>query len=132
MTGVIFFPWNLKSRLFIVMSPRIFSPQIRPILSSYFENAEASGFVCILFVFLILSSFYFLSVHLKQNSHEPLRKEKMMFLTLDGCCFPKTCLTIQQIQQTFFGNTYCFRLLLVLSWALLHSNLFHCHSSLQE
>lgn len=55
-----------------------------------------------------------------------------MLLTLGGFGFLKTCLTLQQIQQPFFGNTYYFRLLLVLSQALVHSTLFHNHTSLQE
>lgn len=114
----------IQSRVLMFSGPKLDQREIE-----LFWNAQASGFVFLLFVFFLLSSFYFLSVRLLLSSHESLRKKKMMLFYSRWISFPKEFLTIQPIQQTFLGERVLFQALTgsfvsILAFNFVFSSLF--------
>lgn len=129
---VIFFPWTLKSPVYLYSHGLsfFFSAQIRPILNR--AILKMSRHLALLLFslsslcYLLFTSRIYSSNKIHRNHS---RKRKMMLLTQGRFCFPKILFWLSKKFNKHCWDTN-FRFLLVLSWALLHSTLFHLHTSL--
>lgn len=114
------------------MGSHVFSAQIRPILNRAILKMPSH---LALFLFSLSSLYHLPSTSLvyssRQNLHESNQEEKVDAFNSRWIPFPKAFLTLQQFNK-HLGDTSYFRLLLVLSWASLHSTLFHHHNSLEN